>query len=187
MAITMTDIRGMLEAEGLKYLIDPNRPLCFFAVTGLSGTFQVVIALELEGQLLQLRTIRYAVCSAEQPAFPALARALVELNGQHRFVKYSWDPSDGEVVVYGDHWIMDGTVTREQFRRMLGNFLPVIDQSFRRISQIIGTGTDPGNTNLVAVLRSLESKGGLDAALKDLLDKLSGGEEAGPAAPEITV
>jgi hypothetical protein len=80
--------------------------------------------------------------------------------------KFGWDESDGEIVVYADHWIMDGKVTQEQFSRMLHNYLPAVDLSYARITKAMETGKDPGELDPQQMLSLLLEQAG-DAADDD--------------------
>lgn len=144
MAISFTEIRAYLDADGIRYFISPDQPVLFLGMTGLTGSFRILIHLDVEGQFLQFRTLGFGSCPPGHPHQPALTRVLSEVNARRRFVKFAWDASDGEVIAYGDHWIMDGTITHAQFHQMFGNFMSVVDLDNRRIATVIGEGTDPG-------------------------------------------
>ena len=144
MAMTVQEVSKLMDTEGLRYFVDPARPVLFFGIGGTHGKYQILIILDSEGQFLQFRTIQYGECKKGNPHLPLLLRVLGEVNARNRFVKYGWDPNDGEVMAYGDVWLADAKLTQDQFHRMMGNFLPVIDADMRRIAHVVAHGTDPG-------------------------------------------
>lgn len=147
MALTLDQLRRLADSINFRYYLDPNSPTLLCGAQGKSGTYQFVMSLQLDGRFLQLRTIRYQLCQANHPHTAAALRVLAELNHQLRFVKFGWDPKDGEVMAWGDIWLVDAGLTQAQFSRVLSNFLPAIDDQYPRVSKTIATGRDPGPIN----------------------------------------
>lgn len=191
MAITFERLQELLKGEGLKFYIDPDRPLARLMLTGTFGRYDMAVVLDDEGQFLQLRTLGYGTCPKNHQHHAALLRLLAEINYVRRFVKFGLDPADGELVGYGDLWIMDGQVTQQQFHRMMANFVPGIDVAHARIEAVLATGKDPGDE----VLQNAPQPGGrsgpgeMPPALKEVLKRLEkrtggGGEKkAGGEGP----
>jgi hypothetical protein len=100
--------------------------------------------LQLNGEFLQLRTMQYQRCGANDAHAGALLQLIATLNYEIRFIKFGWDPVDGEIVAYGDVWVADGTLTARQFGNVLHNYLSALDESHRRIEPTLRTGVDPG-------------------------------------------
>lgn len=143
MPITMEKLKQLVDACEYHYYLDPNRPTLLFGVRGVNGQYQCLVKLDLEGRFVQLRTVSYHYAPSTAPHLQKFLELLGHLNFQMRFVKFGWDPSDGEIVVYGDAWIDDGTLTVGQMRTMINNFLSVLDLNFARIKKVLETGTDP--------------------------------------------
>lgn len=161
MALTLAQLEKLVEGEDMRYFRDPTRDALMLGAKGISGRYQFVILLELEGQFLQFRTISYQTCTADHKHLKPVLQILGALNYRLRLAKFGWDESDGEIVVYADHWIMDGTVTQEQFSRILHNYLPAVDLSFLRIAKTMETGEDPGELDPAQILKMiLEQVGG---------------------------
>jgi hypothetical protein len=169
MALTLDQLRGLADRESFRYFVDPSRPALMCGVLGLAGRYQFTMTLDLEGQFLQFRSINYLHCGAGHRHLGSVLRLLAELDYQLRFVKFGWDGQDGEIVVYGDVWLMDGGLTQQQFGRLLGNYLPALDTQYRRISQTIEAGVDPGPTRPEDLLESLPEASGLLDRLRKLL------------------
>lgn len=172
MSMSLDELRTILDAEGLKYFVDPARPVVMLGARGLFGSFHCVIRLDNDGEFLQFRTVGYMHCPAEHPNIAAVLRLLSLLNYRLRMVKFAWDPSDGEIVVYADVWVVDGGITRKQFSRMMTAYLPVLDISSDRIRKVIDTGDDPGDPGPEALMAALLGGASLPPELRDLLARL---------------
>ena len=180
MALTMEGLKGLVEGKELKYFLDPDRDALMLGATGVNGSYQLLILLELEGTFIQFRTMNYHSCPVGHEHLDATLQVLGDLNFRLRFVKFGWDPSDGEVAVYGDAWIEDGDLTQNQFGRMVDAYLTMRDLSYARIDKVIKTGVDPGE------LEKPEGGGGsgsgLPPELQAMIDRLTsqlggGGDE----------
>jgi hypothetical protein len=178
MALTLEELRKLLDAEGVRYFVAPDRPAVLVGVAGAFGRYQAVVGLDMNGAFLQFRTLSYANCPAAHPHVPALLRVLADINMRLRLVKLAWDSSDGEVVVFADVWLMDNKLSQEQFSRLLHNYFPALDHSYPRVSGVIETGKDPGETSPEEMLkRLLGEKGALPPELRALLERLKPGGE----------
>jgi hypothetical protein len=169
MALKLAELEKLVEGEDMRYFRDPTRDALMLGAKGISGRYQFVILLELEGQFMQFRTISYQYCTADHKHLKQVLEVLGALNYRLRLAKFGWDESDGEIVVYADHWIMDGKVTQEQFSRILHNYLPAVDLSYHRIAKTIETGKDPGELDPAQILEMIlaQAGGGEDEEEKD--------------------
>ena len=178
MALTMDQLKKLVEGEKLVYFLDPNRDALMLRAKGAFGDYQFVILLEIEGKFLQFRSLGYHSCPEDHEHVDAVLRVLGALNYQLRFLKFGWDPADGEVTVYGDAWLEDGTLTQGQFGRMIHAYLSIMDLNNVRIGQTITTGSDPGEVNPAAPPGGTT---GLPPEMQSLLDRLlsqlSGGDD----------
>ncbi len=159
MAMTLDQLKDLMRAEGINFWLHPSEPRLQLGVWGIFGSFQVVISLEDEGKYLQVRAINYLACPATHPHLPAVLKAIAMINYQYRTVKYTWDPRDGEVAVFGDIWLLDGSVTQTQLGRVVAIFRSSLDWQYPRLRRIIETGEDPGDSyadELYQKLRALE-------------------------------
>ena len=172
MAITLEDLKRLLDGEGLRYFIDPSRPLLMLGFAGAFGRFQFVISLENDGEFVQLRTVGYLHCLPDHPQIDKVLRAIADANFRYRFVKFGWDESDGEIVGYGDHWIEDASLSAAQLSQMIKSFASTIDMTHHRLERIMEGEEDPGG-DLMAVLQAGVGSSGLPEALRKLIEKLA--------------
>jgi hypothetical protein len=171
MALTRAELQKLVEAEGLRYFIDPSKDALMLGVQGLNGRYQFVIMLELDGTFLQMRTIGYHHCPTGHKHLLPVLQALLRMNYELRLLKIGWDATDGEIVAYADLWIMDAQVTHEQMSRMLHNYVPALDACYARIVQTLETGRDPGAQDPAAAVASMAG-GSVPAPLRKLLESL---------------
>jgi hypothetical protein len=168
--ITLDDLRTLLTTEGVKYFISPDQPLLSMGFTGLTGQYQMVMSIDLDGRFLQFRTMGYLRCPADHAHLEAVLRVLGHLDYQLRLTKFGWDPADGEIVGYADLWLEDATLGQAQFSAMLHCFLSGIDLNHGRIEKTIETGTDPGPVEPGDVLAAAASR--LPPELREAVEKL---------------
>jgi hypothetical protein len=180
--VTFDELKKLVEGEGLRYFLAPDRPVVMMGFALIHGRYQVALALELEGRFVQLRTLGYQYCPSDHPHLEAVLRLIASLDYQLRLTKFGWDPTDGEIAAYADVWLEDGTLTQKQFSGMLHVFLPGIDMSHARITKTIETGTDPGEMKpedlMAAAGAALPPE--LRAVLEGLAEKKPGEEPEGP-------
>lgn len=187
MAMTMEQLQNRMDEEGLRYFIDPKQPALMFSGRGHNGRYNFIVSLENDGCFLQVRTIGFLQSPAEHPHLAVVLQALAEINYRVRLVKFGWDASDGEIVAYGDAWIMDGTLTQAQFSRILANYLPSVDENYWRIKTALEAGKDPGFEETRRRVEQPSDPGGqLPKATREELEKLGKeGPEPGPELDEV--
>lgn len=144
MALAMHELQALLKSEGIKnFFLSPDEPKILFGAKGMNGSYQFIISLELDGEFLQFRTAQFLTCPANHPHLTEVLKVLGSENYRRRLVKFGWDARDGEIVAYADMWIKDNTLTRDQFSRIMANYLPTVDFAYSRIKTTLETGTDP--------------------------------------------
>jgi hypothetical protein len=181
MAMKMEELKKLMEGEKLKYFIDPSRPALMLSLKGMAGTYQFVVLLEIEGTFIQFRTLHYLQCPADHPHLLEVLKVIGSLDCLKRFIKFGWDPSDGEIVGYSDITLgEDGRLEQKQFHQAIGFFVTGVDISYKRLQETIETGKDPGNLNPAQVASTLlGSAGSLPEELRKLLEKLGGQSPSG--------
>ena len=64
-------------------------------------------------------------------------QALLAMNMTKRFVKFSQDPTDGEITVTGEAWIEDMDLTQVAFDRLMMNFLGCLREGGEAIEAVL--------------------------------------------------
>lgn len=175
MAISMDQLKRLLDNEGLRYFLDPRRDAVMLSGGGMFGVYQCVILLEMNGTFLQFRSLAYAHCTQQHPQLAAVLRLLAEVNYLKRMFKIGWDADDGEITAYLDVWIEDNTLTQAQFGQVLRLYFSVLDSTNRRLRQVLETGKDPGELGAEDIVRILREQG--------IPAPPGGGGGAGPRRP----
>ena len=169
--MTLEELLELLRGEGLKFFIDEAASRVMLVMVGPHGTHNLVISLLSDGRFLQIRSAGWLQCPKGHPHMETMLQALLAANYKCRFVKFAWDPKDGEIVAYGDVWIEDGSLTQRQFHSVMENYFAVIDMQRGRFDKIISTGKDPGDIEPQKVIDEMMDRlpPELRKALEDLL------------------
>ena len=132
MSITFDKLQELFKREGLYYFMRPEFCQLIFGITGSYGKFQLMASLLDKGTFLQLRTLDNVYCPPSHIHAFKILTMLGDLNARYRFVKFAWDPSNGEIIGYGDHWISDNSLTQQQLTQMLAVYVPIVDTAYQR-------------------------------------------------------
>jgi len=141
MTISIQDLRKLVDATGLRYFLDPSQDALLLQVTGIFGSYQMVLLSQLEGRFLQFRSVALLTLP---PDHPHKAAVLAGINFLKRHVKFGWNARSGEIVAYADTWVVDATVTQQQFQQALQLYFQIVDMAFARIQECMESGKDPG-------------------------------------------
>lgn len=144
MSLKPETVKGYLDRIGVRYMeVSSGDPAVLLAhMAGEHGAYTTSIQIEEEGTFVQFRAPKLAVCRKSHANIDTVLQVLGAINYRYRFLKLGWDPSDGEIAGYGDMWLMDGTVTFDQFHRSFFGFLSALDDAYRRVQMAIFTGKD---------------------------------------------
>lgn len=140
MTMVLSELRELLEAEELRYYLIPDQDGVFLNMKGANNKYQFKILIELEGNFLQFRSMDYLHCPKDHPNLSPTLQVLGEINYRLRLLKFGWDPTDGEIAVFVDTWMMDATITQEMFNRMWNTFAQIMDDEYPRLKAAIDDG-----------------------------------------------
>ena len=146
MALPFEELKRIIQGAGLQFFVHPTETVVMFGITGHSGGMQLTVWLLDNGHFLQMRTMGYVRCAADQPHLSAVLRLLAELNNQYRLVKFGWDRRNGEVSAFSDLFLADAPATAHQVAGQLFFFINLLDQVAPRIRATLDTGSDPGSS-----------------------------------------
>ena len=140
MATTFSDIKNLLDSLGKRYFADEERDMLLLPCNCGGNCVHVVLALQLDENFLQLRSQDLPSIDRDHKFAQAILEELMSFNYQTRFIKIGRDPSDSEVLAFGDVWIEDGELTAKQLGRALSNFVTGVADVQDRLAQTIATG-----------------------------------------------
>ena len=146
MTFDLPQLRELLDTEGLRYYLIPDREGVMLNLNAENGKFQFMILIEVDGEFLQFRSNDYLSCPKDHPNLETTLQVIGEMNYRLRAMKLGWDPADGEIAAYLDLWIMDAEITQEQFSRMASAYMSILDDEFPKIQAAIESGIGPGGS-----------------------------------------
>jgi len=140
MATNLTEIKTLLDGIGNRFFANEARDMLMIPCGCAEKTIHVILSLQNEGRFLQLISKDFNATPKDGARSVALFEEMLALNFETKFIKLGRDPSDGEVVGYGDFWIEDGGLTAGQLDRMLGNFVSGMAEAQERLEVVALTG-----------------------------------------------
>jgi hypothetical protein len=146
-ALTLEQLTSFLKSADIRYLIVPDQPAVALGMTTDSGRhFLIHGVIEADGSLFQLRTTGYMQCPLSNANLPYVILLLNTLNYQLRMVKFTLDPTDGEIVVFADLAILDCEPTSTQILGLIAFVMERLRECADRIETTMRTGEDPGDS-----------------------------------------
>ena len=142
MPISIDQVCSLLDSIRIRHLRPPERDDLALALFACAGR-DIVLAINLmnEGQFLQF--VSRDAGMAPPPgtaAGDAALREIAHLNVTNMFIKIGVDPS-GQILIFGDMWIKDGSLAKGQFEEMIDNFTSLASHSIKRIGDAVRTGS----------------------------------------------
>ena len=148
MALTFEMLTAFLKEADIRYLMVPGQPVVALGMTTPDGRhFLVHAMIEAEGSLLQFRTNGYQQCPLDGPHVAAVLTLLNDLNHKLRLVKFTLDPSDGEVIVFSDLAVLDSEPTATRVLGLIAFLMERLREYAEGIETMIETGIDPGDVD----------------------------------------
>jgi hypothetical protein len=140
MAMKLEELGGLMSAIGYRYLRDPDPPILVAIYDYEDDKVQIHLRLDIDGQYLQIRAPNLLSCVKDHRHLPALLAAITSFNGRCRSVRFTWDPSDGEIAAFTDAWPMDGKLTALQLQRLINLLVVTVNASRPRLRGVLETG-----------------------------------------------
>jgi hypothetical protein len=135
----------MFDHGKVRYFLEPHSGALLLGNTSPPGQqYMVSVNVTEEGSWIQLRTHNFASCPAGHPHFVPVLTVLAALNYHYRSIKYTLDPTDGEIAAFADLLVADTEPTVDQVFGLIGFFMRLLDEGCPRLMATIQTGKDPG-------------------------------------------
>ena len=141
--ITLEGLQELLKGEGLRYYLIPDQDGVVLSMVSDNQRYQFRILVEEDGRFLQFRSDAYLFCPRGHPNLETVLQVLGAANYRLRLLKFGWDPTDGEIAVYADLWLMDGELTQRQFGRMADAYMAILDGEYANVPAAVENGTFP--------------------------------------------
>ena len=149
MTTTLKAIAQYLDNRNWKYVVDEAKSRI---VTGVKAEnveqFAIVIQLLRDGESVQIYAPQ--LLNVKDSVFKGvLFQSILSFLWNYYFVRFEYDPRDGEVRASIDLFLEDNTLTERQFDRALSVLIEIVDlHAMPRMQTILATGIDPGRKQL---------------------------------------
>lgn len=148
MPASLDAIRGFLDERKIRHFSDPSDTALVMPFR-LSPRFSssVMVKVEDDGRYLQIMCRDLPLVEGSHPMIGELQQCLLAMNMRKRFVKFSQDPLDGEIVASGEAWLEDMPLTSDAFHRMMGNFLACLREAHDCVESVLAGRGMPEDTD----------------------------------------
>ena len=124
MAMNISQVKTLLDSLEKRYFSDEEREQLLLPCNCSGKRVHVLLDLQLDGKFLQLRSRDLPKIDRDHKFALAIFEELLAFDYQTRFIKIGRDPSDDEVLAFGDVWLEDdGELTAQQLNSALSNFV----------------------------------------------------------------
>ncbi len=158
MPTSIQEIKGFLEAEGLKYT---HREGTNFLLTGFrvpkyrnaenANLLELFIAVEEHGEFLKVGAPNAYKFAPNGNSFHKLAlfQTLLQISHMTKMVQFEYDADDGEIQAIVEFPLEDSPLTRRQLMRCLNGLTETIDRWHQDIVDAIKGGVTPESADAV--------------------------------------
>jgi hypothetical protein len=177
MATTLAEIQGLLDEVKINYFTKQRSTTLLIPFQNGANQVHVLLAVQLEGELLQLRSTDLPWVTSETEHFGVLLEEMLALNFENKIFKVGRDPSDGELIAFADHVLEeDGQITTKQLECVLRVFVSSVAELQNRLKAAQDTGK---TKHAVLIDRSMEEL--MSKCVLEHLEVLGGEQTAGDA------
>jgi len=161
MALSLDELKTILEETGLKFLCDPEKGVIMLGFSGCNGVYNLLLRLVENGEGLLLRVPGLAMLRGDHPFKARVLETLLTENHRVKIGRFCYDPSDGEVYLDWFLPLEDGTLTPQQLKRCITALSYLSDEMTPRLRHLLETGEDlpPEESGIKEMLRHLLREG----------------------------
>lgn len=169
MAVTLEYLRTRLGVAPSRVFTNEEDTL-FYPFSHQGRMVAVNIHLQEEGAYVRFRIPMFLSLS-DVTDVPAFLMKLLELNYHYKLLKFSCDPTDGEVAVSIELPVEDATLTESQLERCIHYLASLAMQEQTHLRTFLATGVYPSSE---------------DENFTDTLSRLLGDEDAVPSEEQTS-
>ncbi|MCM1982654.1 hypothetical protein [Lyngbya confervoides] len=151
MGATLEQIATYLDHRQLSYDLRPERFLVVVRVpTDDPQPLTVVVKLEEEGQFFKVFVPQVVGGVQTHPHKMAILQTMLIISWETKMLQWEYDPSDGEIRAIIEFPLEDSTLTEQQFDRCFDGLVEMVaDWALPRLQEVMATGYDPGDADLL--------------------------------------
>jgi hypothetical protein len=152
MAATLTQISEYLDQRQLQYTLQPDRSRL---MTRVKTDFEeeevlVVIQLEENGQFFKVFIPQVVSGVKDHPHKVAILQTMLIISWETKMLQWEYDPKDGEIRAIIEFPLEDANLTEQQFDRCFDGLVEMVaDWALPRLMEVMRSGADPGDEDLV--------------------------------------
>jgi hypothetical protein len=151
MGTTLDQISTYLDQYGLGYQSQPEKSRILLRVSlDPDEKLLVVIQLDEEGRFFKLFAPEVLAGVQEHPHSAAILQTMLSISWETKMLQWEYDPSDGEIRAIIEFPLEDSTLTAQQFHRCFSGLVEIVGSwALPRLREVMETGTDPGDKDLL--------------------------------------
>lgn len=151
MGAQLEQIATYLEQRQLPYQLRPEQDLIIVDVpTDDEDPLTVVVKLEEEGNFFKVFVPQVVAGVKEHPHKMAILQTMLIISWETKMLQWEYDPVDGEIRAIIEFPLEDAHLSEQQFDRCFDGLVEMVsDWALPRLKEVMNTGFDPGDDDLV--------------------------------------
>jgi hypothetical protein len=151
MSATLTQIETYLEERGWPFQSQPEKSRVLLRLQSEKDQeLLVVIQLDEEGRFFKLFAPQVLAGVKDHPYKAAILQTMLSISWETKMLQWEYDPSDGEIRAIIEFPLEDAQLTSQQFHRCLDGLIEIVgDWALPRLHEVLSTGIDPGDQDLM--------------------------------------
>lgn len=151
MGTTLPQISAYLDHHNLSYQSQPEKSRILIQVEiGQDEKLLVVIQLDEDGRFFKLFAPEVLAGVQDHPHRAAILQTMLSISWETKMLQWEYDPSDGEIRAIVEFPLEDSTLTAQQFNRCFTGLVEIVGSwALPRLHEVMETGIDPGDTDLM--------------------------------------
>ncbi|NCJ07599.1 hypothetical protein GS597_13990 [Synechococcales cyanobacterium C] len=173
MGATLQQIAEYLDERGLPYREQPQKArLVTRARSKHAADLLIVIQLDEEGRFFKLFVPEVLAGVKDHPFKAAILQTMLSISWETKMLQWEYDPLDGEIRAIIEFPLEDSVLTQRQFNRCFDGLIEIVDDwAMPRLLEVMMTGIDPGDEDLMIGERLLLAIQEEAPGMLDLLEK----------------
>jgi hypothetical protein len=151
MGTTLDQISSYLDPLSLTYQSQPEKSRILVQVqTEQEEALLVVIQLDEDGRFFKLFAPEVLAGVQEHPYKAAILQTMLSISWETKMLQWEYDPFDGEIRAIVEFPLEDSVLTAQQFKRCFRGLVEIVGSwALPRLHEVMQTGTDPGDVDLM--------------------------------------
>jgi hypothetical protein len=150
MGATLQQIATYLDNRGWTYRLEEEAARI---ITGVQADnlkdFLIIVQLDEDGEFFKLFAPQVISQIEDNPYKAAILETMLCISWETKMLQWEYDPTDGEIRAIIEFPLEDSILTERQFNRCLAGLVQIVDDvAMPRLTKVMETGKDPGDTDV---------------------------------------